>query len=247
MRKSLLIVLCALLFSSFGFAEIIVSVSGGYTSVTMGKVNNDLTARFDSSTYTPAWSEKKTLITGGYTLGAQISYDTGMGLSFDLRSEYIAPSDGMLEFDNSTINQNFTVTYMTRFVPVLGGASFNAYIPGTPISIGASVAAGYGFANSLQIAKYTINDSVWSNSELNGAGGCFVYQGTGNLGYKFSKSMDVLLNIGYRSALVAEMKADITSSFFGSTQDEAIKDFDGNVMPFDFTGVIVQVSISNKF
>lgn len=247
MKKSLLLVVCALMFASFGFAEVSLSVSGGYTTFKMDQVNNDLTTRFNIAGYLPPWSSTKTLISGGYTIGGQLSYVTGAGLSFDLRAEYMVPNDGVLKYENTLINQTITQTYMTNFVPLLGGLSFNAYLPGTPISIGASVAAGYGFANYLHILKYVINDSVWSNDELRGSGGCFTYQGTGNIGYQLSKSMDLMINIGYRSALVADLKADKTSGVFGSVQGEPIKDYNGDVMAFDFTGLIFQLTLSNKF
>ena len=62
-----------------------------------------------------------------------------------------------------------------------------------------------------------------------------------------SKSMDIQINIGYRSALVPEMKADKTITTFNAVQGEPLKGEDNEVLQYDYTGMIFQVSIFNKF
>ena len=137
--------------------------------------------------------------------------DTGYtfipGLSAGARFEYLSTLTTQMKINTTgfVTTTAATAEISASLIPVMAGVSYMYTLPNLPLSIGAEVYAGYGFAN-LSVNTDMQTGYLAATTVESFDGGCFVFDSTFKINYIFSQLFSAGLNIGYRTANVTKLK-----------------------------------------
>lgn len=144
-------------------------------------------------------------------------------------------------------------------IPVMLGGSYDLKIPNTPVSVGAGIYAGWGFASgsfignteeTITIMGITTKTDYKSDAAF--AGGCFTADINAFSEYKISDMISAGLNIGYRIANVTEMKYTKVPDGSPYETGDVVEYWESGwtetkPLPFDFGGLIITAKASFYF
>ena len=136
------------------------------------------------------------------------------------------------------------IQFSGYLLPIMGGATFLAELPGLPLSVGGGAYLGYGIAGSSE--KYSINFGSPDSTEALMGGGGLVADLNLNANMNFGPVSGGLL-LGYRIANIAEMKALADNADMGIKKGDVAEGSDGKAIPFDYSGFVVGLNISMGF
>ena len=245
MKKMLLVVALLGVFVFSASAGFNANVFGGYTTVSMAKVNNLLRTISDVWGSPPAGVEKKfTQLTPGFLVGGEFGFSPIPGLSIGPRVEYIGVLTAGVEMTQASTGFYQKLEFTNYLLPIMGGATFVVALPGLPISAGGGVYLGYGIAGGTE--KFSMNIGTPVSHEMFYGGGAFVTDINLNANMNFGPASGGLL-LGYRIANVAEMKATVDNADAGVKKGDLMKGPDGKALAFDYSGLVVGLNFSIGF
>jgi hypothetical protein len=222
MRKSFLTLALAVLtgFSATpakAFFE--ANVSGGYTTVAMGEVNDRMSAVTGADV---------TKISSGYYIAADAGISVFPFIKLVPRVEYIAANQGAVKTTGSS------TTIDTNLVPLELGLATDVSLPLTGLSVRGGVWGGYGMATAMTantVSGVTITNLYQGNA--------FTAEVLGALRYDIIPLTSLSLELGYRMANIPKM-----TDSAGNTQKKANGVDD---LPFDYSGMNVGLGLSVGF
>ncbi len=247
MKKILMVTGIILVFVVYSFAGFNFDLWGGFTTVGMKEINDEYIDQTQDSFYnwfishgmTPDITSNR--IGAGYNVGINISYSPVNFISFGIKTGYIN-AGGSIKLSASNIIREQNIT--TTLVPLMSGISGQFAFSDIPVSLGAGIYAGYGFAG-CRIERKITTGSITNTEWLSADGGTFIADIFTKAGYKFLSWLCAGLTLGYRVATVNEMKVSQKSSdgFLGVPVGEVLPDIDGNPAEFDYSGFVVNAFI----
>lgn len=223
MRKSLLTLALAVLagFSATpakAFFE--ANISGGYTTLAMGDLNDSL-KKYGTSSSTP--------VNSGYYIAADAGIAVFPFIKLVPRVEYVAANAGGLNdgSTDSTINMNL--------VPLELGLSSDVSLPLTGLSVRGGIWGGYGLATATEADKniatgITVTDLYQGNA--------FTAEILGAVRYDIFPLTSLSLELGYRLANIAKLQDGAGRELKKNATDD---------MPLDFSGMNVGLGLSVGF
>jgi len=191
----------------------------------------------------------------------EAGYSFLQGLYTGIKLGIILPASGKYtdEYSSSFMSFKTENQYSALFMPVMLGGSYEFKIPNTPVSAGAGIYAGWGFASGSFIGNseqtVTIMGITTKTSSSNDAafsGGCFTADLSAFGEYKISDMISAGLNLGYRIANVSEMKYTKVPDGSGYETGDTVEYWksgwtEPKPMPFDFGGFIITARASFYF
>jgi hypothetical protein len=123
--------------------------------------------------------------------------------------------------------------------PVMAGISYMYTVPWFPLSIGAEVYGGFGFAG-LNI-ETTMQYFFAATTVESFGGSCFVLDSALKLSYAFNTLFSAGLNMGYFAATASKLKNDKIGLTMPNLTDYS-KDLE-----LDFSGMKYEVSLNFSF
>jgi len=235
--------------------KIRVSPYAGFTTVGMATVNDFL---FGGTMPDTAEIQK---FGAGFTAGVEAGYSFLQGLYTGLKLGIVLPANAKYTDENSSplLSYKTENQYSASIIPVMLGGSYEFKISNTPVSAGAGVYAGWGFASGSFILKseQTItfmgsSTTTSSGSDAAFSGGCFTADISAFGEYKISDMISAGLNLGYRIANVSEMKYTKVPDGSGYETGDTVEYWksgwtEPKPMPFDFGGFIITARASFYF
>jgi hypothetical protein len=220
------------------------SLWGGYATVNMTDVNNNLHAANNAAANIGSVTE----INNGTALAAEGTFVVSPGFSIGPRVEYLICNQGKLSLPSNLLLNTETKEDLT-LVPVMLGFRYVFVGLGTGFSLSAGAFAGWGFA----YGKNTVNVS----SGLLGIGSTsdsYQYEGGAPVGnallgalIRLGSNVSLGIDAGYRYAPVTEMKASEDALALGVRNGSTINDIAGNKLKFDFSGMILNAGLHFAF
>lgn len=210
MRKSVLTLALAVLagFSATpakAFFE--ANVSGGYTTLAMGEINDRIKALGTTSS---------TPINSGYYVAADAGISVFPFIKLVPRVAFIQAADGVIK------NPGYENTTSFNLVPLELGLSTDVSLPMTGLSVRAGVWGGYGMATAL------------SSTKIFGATVTNLYQGSGFVGealaairYDIFPLTALSLELGYRMAAISKMQDSASATMKNVAGNDAVADYSG--------------------
>jgi hypothetical protein len=222
MRKSLLTLALAVLagFSASpakAFFE--ANISGGYTTLAMGEVNDRMSAVAGADV---------TKISSGYYVAADAGIAIFPFIKLVPRVEYVAANQGVVKTGGSSY------TIDTNLVPLELGLATDVSLPLTGLSVRAGVWGGYGMATVMSANNFsgvTVTNLYQGNA--------FTAEALGAVRYDIFPLTSLSLELGYRLANIPK----VTDSA-GNTAKKANGVDD---LPFDYSGLNVGLGLSVGF
>ncbi len=235
--------------------KIRVSPYAGFTTVGMATVNDFLFGNVTSDT------AKFSKFGAGFTAGVEAGYSFLQGLYTGLKLGIVLPANATYtdEYSSSFMSYKTDNRYSVSMIPVMLGGSYEFKIPNTPVSAGAGIYAGWGFASGSFIGNTEqtitimgITTKTSSNSDAAFSGGCFTADISAFGEYKISDMISAGLNLGYRIANVSEMKYTKVPDGSGYETGDTVEYWksgwtEPKPMPFDFGGFIITARASFYF
>ncbi|MCX8092733.1 MAG: hypothetical protein N3E50_01040 [Candidatus Goldbacteria bacterium] len=247
MKKFVAIITLIMVFAASSFAGFEISVFGGYTTVAMTKVNKEIDTIVDALGPLPSSVKlTKNHITQGFIIGSNIGYSPIPGLLIGPQIEMLLGINGLIDVKDESTGDFIKYEFSSSLIPILGGLSYMISLPGSSFSIGGGAYFGYGLASaamkaSVKFGAYTVNN------EAKFEGGCFTADIIAKAKMAVTPLISVGLQIGYRLANVAQMKATEDNAAMGLTKGDVLKDTNGDDLPFDFGGLIAALDIGFSF
>jgi hypothetical protein len=213
MKKQLLIGLLALS-ASVAHADLLeVSAFGGYSTMTMGKLNDLL----DKQKASFATADKDVRPTAGYMAGVEVASGLLIPIPFTevaLRGELVGPNEA--EFASGAFDQKID----SLLTDVMLGLSVSLTPPLSPLGFGVGAYGGYGYA----VLKTTSTGTFPSADQYTGSG--FVGELEAKLKYKLMPLLSLDLFGGMRFANIASV----------TDGNHTIQDSNKADVPVDFSG-----------
>jgi hypothetical protein len=240
------------------FAGFDVSVFGGYTSVNLKTINDDMAIIYTDGDWAPhssSWPDArsyKNKMGNAFLAGVEALYPVFAGLSAGARVEYIIAQTGGIDWTSNSEfpYNNWKYLFDASMLPVLAGLSYDFDIPQSGWSVNASAFGGWGFAF---LKKYLNLDNYSYTEWVDFTGNSFAADLKAGVSYKIS-GIKITLNGGYRLANVQQMKSTgYTDPSYGDywPADPAgteYKDYNGKIKRnFDFSGLIADISLGLSF
>lgn len=232
MKKLVFLVVLVLMFWSFSFSVVKIGIDGGYTSVDMKKVNDEI-----------AKAEKFTKF--------------GNGIYGDLKLELgimpflnIGPKVGIIyafpaSMESSALSMTMKSNINAMLIPIMGGISASIGIPGAPFSINGGIYGGYG------IAIVTTGSEMGNlRYDVPADGSGFVGDIKAGLEFSMIPFVSGTINLGYRIANIEKLKVAkdvVVSNITVAEKGEVLEDSNGNPLPFDYSGFIAGIGIAIGF
>jgi hypothetical protein len=228
-----------------------VGIWGGYTSVGMSDVNDNL----DRVQDTIGAQGTVTNIKNGYSMAIEGLLYVAPGLQIGPRVEYIVPNEGKVAVDallvNADVSQKlylvplmFGLRYMLKDFPSEPGNGIGRYA----FSIGAFGGWGLAYGTTKLTSSSVLAPGTEVNSTLDYNGSSFV--GDVLLGFQVLLSRTVALGIdaGYRFANIPEMNTSGSGggSLFAPGK-AVVVNTSGNKMKFDFSGIFANIGLNFLF
>ncbi|PKL92861.1 MAG: hypothetical protein CVV21_00525 [Candidatus Goldiibacteriota bacterium HGW-Goldbacteria-1] len=241
--------------SALEWKKIRVSPFAGFTTVGMETVNDFLFENLASDT------AKTSKFGAGFTAGVEAGYSFLQGLYTGVKLGIILPANAKLtdEYSIPGMSSKMENQYSVLMIPVMLGGSYEFKIPNTPVSAGAGIYAGWGFASGSFISNTEQTITIMGittktdyKSDAAFSGGCFTADLSAFGEYKISDMISAGLNIGYRIATVSEMKytkvPDGSPYENGDVVEYPVSGWtDTKPLPFNFGGFIITARASFYF
>jgi hypothetical protein len=225
------------------FAGFELGVSGGYTLVSMKNLNSNIDTVYNKAISDPTvLFASKQHVTDGLFGCLDAGYSFIPGLSAGARFEYLCTLDAQMKVNTTGFLTTTAATadISASLIPVMAGVSYTYSLPGLPLSIGAEVYAGYGFAdlsiNTDMETGYLAGTTVESFD-----GGCFVFDSAFKINYIFNQLFSAGLNIGYRTANVTKLKYTQVGINLPNYADY------GKALQLDYTGMKFGAAVNFSF
>jgi hypothetical protein len=238
-------------FSSRAAAGINISAFGGWTWVSMARENYYINAYYDTlaSAYNllgdPLLSTTKTNMGDALMAGLDVTYEAIPGLNIGPRFEYIGGIEPATSVDCESpgTGRSDTLSMGAALMPFMAGVSY--LYAAEKLNFGAEVYAGYGLGSSYITTKS--NGGLLVPGTFNSAGNCFVIESSLKFQYNSPNGVTMGLKLGYRQAKVDEMKAVAGVASLHISKGDPVRDQSLNIMPYDFSGGLVNVNIGKTF
>jgi|GEM_PF-3533121 len=198
------------------------AVEAGFSTLSMTQVNGFLDDVADAFDGTATFMDKA--IEAGVMVGFGITEQLKIGPKVEL--VYAIP--GGVKGDD------FQVATSGFAIPILGAVEYKIPLEGSDWAIGLN--AGLGFA--LAKASTFIEIDGLGDDTLNLSGNGFVFE----IGAK-AMTGNFFVNAGYRALSVAQMICDNDADLLGAEAGDAAEDYDGDTMPFDYSGFVIGVGL----
>ena len=244
MKKMLLVVALLGVFVFSASAGFNANVFGGYTTVSMAKLNDLLKNANDFYSSYPGVERKLTKSTQGFLVGGEFGFSPIPGLSIGPRVEFIGGMFAEFDVTDTATGYYSKVKFTNYLLPIMGGATFMVALPQLPISVGGGVYLGYGIAGGSE--KMDVNYGTPSSVEVSTGGGTFVTDINLNADMDFGPITGGLI-LGYRIANVAEMRAIANNVSLGIKKGDLLTGSDGKALPFDYSGFVAGLNFSIGF
>ncbi|HDS05442.1 MAG TPA: hypothetical protein ENN95_00200, partial [Deltaproteobacteria bacterium] len=220
MRRLTAIVLVIALFTSPAFALFKIELSGGYAMVAMEDVNTEIND-WSKNLEAPGLTVTKANINHAFYANLDIAFGLlpvlhvgpRVGLMFPEHGKITASGD--YDFFGTPVTGKIEQSMESMLVPIMGGLSANIGLPGVPISFNIWTYAGYGLGFVSSTNKYTVELMGITSTNtmiIPYEGGCFALDAGAGVQFGIIPLVNAVINVGYRMAKVAEMKAakDVT-------------------------------------
>jgi|GEM_PF-1947210 hypothetical protein len=226
---------------------------GGYTTVSMAKVNSDII------TTTTGPNISNTQLGNAWYAGVDAMYIAPEGLGFHFRVEYIGVVPGEIT-DTNVTNYPFPAqNYQYQdyqispsMLPLMLGLSYTFHGKGNPFTLTAGVYGGVADA-FLDYYEHTITaspDDFEDSYDAMYEGWGFCGEAVVNANYWFTKNFSFGLDFGYRYANISGMTTDSTVydryGTFVMDANTPLRGVNGNVNT-DFTGLIAGINFTYRF
>jgi len=143
MKKVLAVALVMALAVGSAFAgNMSVTVLGGFNTVSMTKMNDQINDLYELFSLAPEHS--KTNLGGAWDAGIVIAYNVMPELSLGVKYEYVGLLNGEIKASAPGIES--TMTFSGSIMPILLDAAYMVKLENSPVSLGAGVGLGYGIA-----------------------------------------------------------------------------------------------------
>lgn len=225
-----------LLPSASALALMDLSAFGGYTTLSMGDINNSL-----DQVKTNNSSVTETKIQNGFYVGADGGFTIFPFVKIGPRVEYVQANPGSLDLGSvtNTLNANLLMGEV--------GITVDSSIPLAGLSVIGGIWGGYGEANG---ALTSAGQGAANDGTTNGDAGGFVGEVAAQLRYKIVAGLSIGLDLGYRMADIANV--DQTSTTIPNSAlnngKPLIPQANGTTADsFDFSGVNIGGAISFDF
>lgn len=254
--KKLSVLLVSLLFLAVTVsADFNLIVSGGYEMLSMQAFNENISDL--SETRDIIFTDSTADLVSHAVYGTlDIMIPVFPFLSVGPRLGYTYGLQGKI--DSRTNNDNNIVTvFDSSMIPLELGANINLQLPGSTLSLIAGGYAGYGLA--FMNIKQTNTFLGYSDSgAVSYMGGGLMFDITGAVNFKVSKSMDFGFNIAYRIAQLTDFAATADSTDSGIiavNKNEKLGTLSGlntlssgsSAATLDFSGVMVGLDLNMAF
>ncbi len=213
--------------ASISSSKVDVSLYGGYTTLSMGDINNDLSL-FSG----PGVTVDK--VSGGFYAGLGGEYKVMPMLNLGLRVEDVMGA-GDVKVPGTKLAESATL------IPVLIGASTQvAIVPTFLIKGGLYVGPGFG-TNDMKF-------SGGATGDLDASGTTFMGELMLEAKYQFIPMLALGLNLGYRLADVNAMKVDSATGNFSGVPSGSLPKFgSAGDTSVDFSGLNVGLNLTGSF
>lgn len=219
------------------------NVFGGYATFKMASMNqtlNDTSKNligygFSSSSTTP--------YAGGWMAGADAAFSLMPFLKIGPRVELLQPSQAKVTGESGGGKVTFSQD-LSLFTAMLG-VSFDQSLPLTGLALRVGAFGGYGSATG----NLKLDSSVTGiNSETAGlSGNGIVGEFVAGIRYDITGPLDLALEGSYRTAQLASMNADKTTSNLGTTAGKPATDNANNPQTYDFGGLGLTLGLNFNF
>lgn len=222
------------------FADIDLNVFGGYTTLSMGKVNDAINRQYDAL-FSPLFPITKSKIDlgNGFIVGLDAGYSPIPGLSIGPRVEFLGGS-GDLKAAGGGMTEE--IDFNASMIPILIGAAYTIPLSGA-FSIGGGIYLGYGLGYASE--KFALTGQP--TETVNADGGSFAGDINIDAKYKISDMFNLGIKLGYRLADVSEMKATADNAYEGIKKGDVLKDDQNNTLPIDYSGLVAGVDLGFAF
>jgi opacity protein-like surface antigen len=211
-----------------------IALSGGYATVDMNDVNNDY-----SNSAASFGGGSVTKIQNGWYGALEALFNVYPRLALGPRVEYLKTNQGQLSVPG------FGQTEDLSIVPIMVGGRYS--LKAMSDCAGGSFCDNCGLTLGLFLGGSTAWGQLDSGQTIKYGGGGFAAEAL--LGWEHRVVDDLLLglDVGYRYAPVTEMKTSQDYFDLGITKDTPIVDINGNTLKYDFSGLVLGVSVGYKF
>jgi hypothetical protein len=210
---------------------VVISVFGGFTTVTMAKANG-LIEGYSGTGVTLG------LLGPGFIVGGQAGFAVIPGLYLGPRIEFISASS---RTSAKTFLGDWAFDYTTSIIPLMAGATYLVPVSEGAINLGGQLYLGYGLAN----ASMDWSGTASASPTLKLGGGGLVIDAGATVAFNITDIVSLGLVLGYRMANVAEMK--FSEDYYGAKKGEVAKGSNNEAVPFDFSGFIADVNLNFSF
>ncbi|MFP4466375.1 MAG: hypothetical protein ACLFP1_04925 [Candidatus Goldiibacteriota bacterium] len=213
------------------------NVFGGYATVSMEAVNEDINAAYDDGEILFPDRSKQNA-ESGFVVGADLGLIPWGGLMVALRGEYIGGIKASYKSDpdGALLETNLEPV----LIPVMAGVKYELDVPTTAFFISAGIFGGYG------IADVALDISIAGTKvENNFRGEGFVAEAAGEFGLRTSESVSFAVNVLYRAANIAEVKCVENTDLYD--EGDVLEKDSGGAMGMDFSGLAVGGSMLIRF
>lgn len=233
MRKIILsmAMVAALALPSLAKASLLdASVFGGYTTLAMGDVNDNVDF---ASTFIGGTATK---FSGGYYVGADAAFPIFPFLKIGPRVEYIA---GSAKADGPS--SKFTSD--AALIPLMLGISTDWSLPLTGLAVKGGVYGGYGMGT----LKSALTGGATGTQDA--SGGAFVGEIAAQARYSILPLLSLGLDLGYRLAKLPTMKVDAETGTFSGNVGKNLQSYGGSgkETAVDFSGVNIGATLAFNF
>lgn len=230
------------------FAAMEVKLWGGYTTVSMEKVNKLLK---DANFEAMGLETKRTLFGSGVHFGADFTFEVVKNLFVGPRVGflYCFPAAINASSEGSSISIKLDGIFHANLLSLLIGGFYSFDIT-EHISLRPGIYLGYGIANVNDKVSYTVDSTEEAFSKGWYSGGGFVADIPLEIVFKLGNTILLGADVGYRYAHIPEVKMtkkeekDLESDY---NPGDTFKDSDGKPLPFDYSGFSLALKLGFRF
>lgn len=218
---TLVVFIPALVYSGVG---ITVNPFVGFATVSMGDINDLLKEAEEEGVSVTKFGNA---VVGGMSVGYQLLVDKNIKTTFGFGAQYLYPFSAKL--DSQIVKVTFDSSLLSIVVTPRVEMSFD------PFYVGVDLKTGYGFGN----LNIKVDSSMFGiSTNITYSGSSFVAEGSVVGGYNITKEISVELSVGYRHAVIPQIK---------DSEGKILEKYDGSEMKLDFSGLLVTLGAKVVF
>lgn len=230
-------------------------VFGGYTNITMQYINDRFFRSPVQSALMNSPDAKTTLSTLGnaFSGGIRAGYLLTPEWSAGLKIQYIDAAQGEMSYSYTDMFMGDFYSEETKMaawlLPIEAYASYEYTFKNINIAISAEVSGGMGIAGVDISDAYNDDFSDTGDARITLSSFKPVFSVSIKGTWYITPAINLDIEAGYRSALFTEMYVDSISDseYYGTTvKGMALRDNNGNSVPFDFSGIILDIGLNYK-